>query len=293
MKKLITLALLAASVHLSAETLLTTNNFKITLDDFTHYVDERIPTHQQNSVLSQPGAVKDLLENLYVINALAFEGAQLKDLDEDKIAWQVEHYKNRLLMSAYINSKVQERLLTFDFEKAAKEEYLADRERFRSQEKVNAAHILISTETKSEAEALQLAEALYLRIAKGESFAEIAKEYSDDPTAKTNSGELGDFTRGMMVGPFEEAAFNLKEPGSISKPILTNFGYHIIKLNDHAPSRQLSFEEVKDRIIEGLKESMHRRVNAEIVTAYRTGEVDLGLEVNQDAFNALELKYLK
>ena len=59
----------------------------------------------------------------------------------------------------------------------------------------------------------------------------MAKKYSDDPASGANGGSLGEFTKGIMVSAFEKALENLK-PGQISKPVLTQFGYHIIKLNN-------------------------------------------------------------
>src|SRR5690606_4435594 len=64
---------------------------------------------------------------------------------------------------------------------------------------------------------------------------ELAVQYSDDPSAKTNKGDLGYFTSLQMVQPFEEAAYTL-QPGQVSEPVLTNFGYHIIKVQDRQPN---------------------------------------------------------
>jgi len=88
--------------------------------------------------------------------------------------------------------------------------------------KVNAAHILVKGEDK--------AKELLERINKGESFAELAKEFSDCPSGK-RGGELGWFGRGQMVREFELAAFD-GEKGSVVGPIKTQFGWHLIKVLD-------------------------------------------------------------
>lgn len=87
-------------------------------------------------------------------------------------------------------------------------------------DKIKCSHILV----KKQSEALAIVE----RLKKGESFANLAKELSIDKGSAKRGGELGYFGRGMMVKPFEEAAFKL-EKGQISDPIKTEFGYHIIK----------------------------------------------------------------
>jgi len=99
---------------------------------------------------------------------------------------------------------------------------------------VRASHILIKPDSPaktSEAAAKELAEDLLERIKKGEDFAKLAAEYSDDPGSKIKGGDLGFFSTGMMVKEFEDAAFALK-PGEVSELVKTQFGYHIIKLVD-------------------------------------------------------------
>ncbi len=87
---------------------------------------------------------------------------------------------------------------------------------------VHAAHILVKSEKKAK-EVLE-------RISKGESFAEMARKYSDCPSAK-NKGDLGWFGKGRMVPEFERAAFD-GEKGKVVGPVKTDFGYHLIKILD-------------------------------------------------------------
>lgn len=108
----------------------------------------------------------------------------------------------------------------------------------KNKEQVNASHILISTKDKSgnpmteekKAEAKKKADEIYNKAKSGEDFAKLAKEYSQDSSNAQKGGELGDFGKGVMVAEFEKAVFSMKE-GEISKPVETQFGYHIIKLN--------------------------------------------------------------
>ncbi|OLB90871.1 MAG: peptidylprolyl isomerase [Thaumarchaeota archaeon 13_1_40CM_38_12] len=88
--------------------------------------------------------------------------------------------------------------------------------------KIHCAHILV--------EKLSVAQELRAKIAKGESFANLAKEYSID-VSKKRSGDLGFFGRGVMVPEFEKAAFALQK-GQVSDVVKTQFGYHIIKRLD-------------------------------------------------------------
>lgn len=86
--------------------------------------------------------------------------------------------------------------------------------------KVKCSHILV----KKQSEALEILE----RIKKGEKFGKLAKELSIDSASAKRDGNLGYFTKGMMVKPFEDSAFKL-QIGQVSEPVKTEFGYHIIK----------------------------------------------------------------
>jgi peptidyl-prolyl cis-trans isomerase C len=75
-------------------------------------------------------------------------------------------------------------------------------------------------------------------------------EYSEDPSKTVNSGRFPRVNREEMVKPFEEAAFALRVPGEISEPVETNYGYHIIRLNQYFPSEVQPFEAIKEQAIE-------------------------------------------
>ncbi len=79
----------------------------------------------------------------------------------------------------------------------------------------------------------------------GVPFENLVAEYSDDPSAANNKGDLGFFTAGRMVKPFEEAAFALREAGDVSETVQTQFGYHVIRLVGKQGERMRSFDEVK------------------------------------------------
>ncbi|MBW1659786.1 MAG: SurA N-terminal domain-containing protein [Deltaproteobacteria bacterium] len=140
-------------------------------------------------------------------------------------------------------------------EEEVKKYYETFQEAYRVPERIRARHILFKVSPnakKEEVEKVKSEAEKVLKLAKsGEDFAKLAEKYSQGPTAK-KGGDLGYFTRGMMVKPFEEAAFALKK-GEISGLVRTSFGFHIIKLEDKQPAHVKPFEEVKKEIETKLK----------------------------------------
>lgn len=146
--------------------------------------------------------------------------------------------------------------------------YTDNKKQFDGQpERVHASHILIlipdpASDDIVAAKKKEAMAALARVTDKGEDFAAVAKEVSQDPSAKENGGDLGPFPKGSMVKEFDEAAFAMK-PGEITKePIRTKFGWHLIKVHDRKPAGTMPLDEVKDQI----KRSLEGRKRQEAIT---------------------------
>jgi peptidyl-prolyl cis-trans isomerase C len=133
--------------------------------------------------------------------------------------------------------------------------YEKNKEKYVEDEQVRARHILVKvaqgTAQGDEEKLKKRADNALKRAKKGEDFAKLAEEFSED-TSKTNGGDLGFFPRGHMVAEFEEAAFTIK-PGQISDLVRTQFGYHIIKVEERKPAKALSFEEAHPQVEEDVR----------------------------------------
>jgi peptidyl-prolyl cis-trans isomerase C len=151
---------------------------------------------------------------------------------------RMKYYRMRALRDAYFENKVRDDVS----EPQAKALYDEREKSIPAQQEVRARHILVKT--KEEAEKISK------EVTGGADFAESAKKYSQDAGGE-GGGDLGYFTRGQMVKPFEDAAFGL-EKGKISAPVQSEFGWHIIKLEDKRDRLPPAFEEVKDQITASL-----------------------------------------
>jgi peptidyl-prolyl cis-trans isomerase C len=147
-------------------------------------------------------------------------------------------------------------------EKDARQYYDENGEMFRQPETVKARHILIKLTKDADEETTKKAEALIEEITEkqkgGESFEDLAKQYSEGPSAP-QGGDLGYFPRGMMVKEFDDAVFSMK-PGEVSGVVRTQFGLHLIKLEEVREAGIMDFEQVKERVIESLKMIQRRKV---------------------------------
>ncbi|MFW6011162.1 MAG: peptidylprolyl isomerase [Desulfosalsimonas sp.] len=130
--------------------------------------------------------------------------------------------------------------------------YEDNKKQFEVPERVRASHILIRADDENKAQAREKIREVKQKLEDGEDFSELAREYSDDPSGESG-GDLGYFSRGQMVKNFEEAAFEL-EPGEVSDIVETQFGYHLIKLEDKEGKGVKPLAEARDSIRENLEQ---------------------------------------
>ncbi|MEK3799050.1 peptidylprolyl isomerase [Peribacillus sp. FSL H8-0477] len=145
-----------------------------------------------------------------------------------------------------------------------------NKDSFAQEEQVKASHILV----ESKVEAKDIAK----KLAAGEKFADLAKEYSTDTASVENGGELGFFGKGEMAEEFEKVAFSL-DKGKISDPVKTSYGYHIIKVTDKKAAKKANLKDSKTEITATLK-------NEKLQTEYTTWLTEK--QKDYDIYNSLE-----
>jgi len=200
-----------------------------TVDGKPYYTDEFVRVYKKNLDLVKDDSQKDLDNylNLFIGYKLKVNKANKLGLQNNKkyIA-ELKSYRAQLAKNYLTDSKVTKELV--------------DEAYARVQKEINASHILINVEENAlpadTLKAYNKIADLKKRALAGEDFGKLAQEFSSDPSAKENKGNLGYFSVFRMVYPFESAAFETPK-GQISKIARTRFGYHIIKVNDIRDNR--------------------------------------------------------
>ena len=218
--------------------LATVNGKEITGVDYNLFLDSLNPQIKQ--YFAGEDMNKEIINEL-IYQALLYENAIAKGMDKDEEFLQVVEKTKESMLKNYALGKL---LATVDVtEDEVKKFYEENKEAFKEKESANASHILVSEEDK--------AREIYEKVKDGEDFETLAKKNSTCPS-KEKGGDLGTFTRGQMVKEFEDAVFE-NEVGTVTEPVKTQFGYHIIKINEKNEGRDLEFDEVKDKIFSQLK----------------------------------------
>ncbi len=198
----------------------------VTAGDFLYVYDKNNTDSSQLSSAAREKAIRDYLK-LYVNFRLKVQAAKDANMDKrESFQQEFNKYQQQLAKPYMVENQVTEQLIQEAYQ--------------RLQQEVSAAHILITVDQNATPAdtlaAWQRTDSLRQLALNGASFAMLAEQASDDPSAASNGGDLGYFSALQMVYPFETAAY-ATEPGSISEPVRTDFGYHIIKVKDKRPAQ--------------------------------------------------------
>ena len=227
--------------------------FTITSKDVEADALSRMPPEMQALVLGRPQTVAQIASNLYIRRAWASQ-AEAEGLDKDpQVVAMLRIARDKVLADAMVGH-IERKSVPADAAvlDAAQAIYKAKPERFKLDEQVHVRHILIAGTTP---EARAQAEKLLADLKGGADFAALAKAHSADKGNAEKGGDLGFFGKGRMVAAFEEAAFALQNKGDLSGVVPTQFGFHLIQLQDRRPARMQTFDEVKDALLAEVRQS--------------------------------------
>lgn len=232
---------------LPQNTVVTVNGMAITYDDISMVENElmglvgQLPERQRFETL-----VSFMVERLLAANAARAAGLE----NSAEVEKQISFLKQKALQDVYVGQLLMERVNEASVT-AYYQENIVDGPK---QEEVRARHILVDSREE--------AEAVIAAVKNGGDFIELAKKRSKGPSG-AGGGDLGYFDRDAMVAPFSEAAFKLKK-GKISAPVKTQFGWHVIKLEDRRTKSTPALDDVRDQIYQILISEARRGIYEEM-----------------------------
>ena len=185
-----------------------------------------------------------ILQRMIATKLVSAKGYADKLQNSAEVKEQLKDAEAQLVAEAYVHRSVQPKIT----EAKIKERYDELAAKFKPQDEVRARHILVKTEDE--------AKDIIKQLKDGADFAKLAEEKSTDKGSAKQGGDLGYFAQGAMVKPFADAAFDMKAGDVSSKPVKTEFGYHIIKVEDKRKSAPPPLTEVRGQIENQLGQEM-------------------------------------
>jgi peptidyl-prolyl cis-trans isomerase D len=251
-------------------------------EGFSEYVEWKYGTERNFMADQRMGMLAGKMARVLRGNVRVSEGeardALRRRLEEVRIAF-VALDASRPVEGVEISDEQVAEFLA-EREEEARNLYHQRSEVYDAPEQVRARHILLTLASDAgDAEVAEVearARGVLERLRAGEDFAAIAAEISEDPRSKDNGGDLGLFRRGEMVKPFEDAAFSL-EPGTLSDLVRSDFGIHIIRVEEHTQASHVPFEEVRETlahevIAQEAVAELNRELAEKLAAAVRSGQ---------------------
>ncbi|SCM78513.1 PpiC-type peptidyl-prolyl cis-trans isomerase [uncultured Pleomorphomonas sp.] len=203
----------------------------------------QVPEAQRRSM------VVDALVDMHVMADAALAAGTA---DSPKYKARMAFLEAQALRNTYVEDQLQGKISDDDI----KARYEKDIAGYVPPEEVHARHILVKTEDE--------ANAILKQLADGGNFEAIAKEKSEDPGSKGNGGDLGFFAKGQMVPEFEAEAFALKPGETSAKPIKTQFGYHIVKVEERRAQPVPTLDQVREQVIQMVERDKYQETLAKM-----------------------------
>ena len=281
----------AAPVALTDDTVLIRNSrAAITKADYDSEL-LRMPADMRPGFGTDPNRVSAMVNSLRTTKTLAAE-ARTQGLDKERdVQRRIASEIDRLLAALLIERFDVEAGREFDArsgtEQVARERYLVNKSKYQVPEQASATHILFDVPKHASDEAKKLAQDARARIVAGADMNALAREISEDPSAKRNDGRLDWFVRERMDPAFSQAVFALKAVGDVSEPVQTRFGWHVVRLDGRRGGGTRPYDEVKPEVVAELRKAYVEERRAARIAQLRD---DPKTEINNAAIERLYLR---
>ncbi|MCM5556409.1 peptidylprolyl isomerase [Pleomorphomonas sp. JP5] len=193
-----------------------------------------------------------LINALVDMHVMADAALAAGTADSPKYKARMAFLEAQALRNTYVEDELQAKITDDEI----KARYEKDTAGYVGPEEVHARHILVKTEEE--------ANAILKQLADGGDFEAIAKEKSEDPGSKPTGGDLGFFTKGQMVPEFEAEAFALKPGETSTKPVKTQFGYHILKVEERRTQPVPTLDQVREQVVQVVQRDKYQETLAKM-----------------------------
>lgn len=247
-------------------------------DQDVNLMFKQLPLEQKNRYLANKDKAKqDFVEDLAEKQLFVLAARESKMPEKPETQATLEMAENSVLYSAYYRSEILDKVVP---ENEIRAFYDANKDRFFHPEQVHVRHILVTPrggakinnttgdDAKTEAEAKKKIEKLIADLKAGAKFDDLARQYSEDPSA-AQGGVMDWLSPGRTIKAFEEAAFSIPSPGQIAGPVKSEYGYHLIQLLEKRERIFFNYEDVRDEIqtqLSGQKGEQVQKAYEKLVT---------------------------
>ena len=290
MKNIIVLLLVCFAIPAAADPLVRDGEFTLSKAEVEYALAASPPQIRESAMVDEASRYEFISTLLVSKRVLAMlEALQVED---DPVTFHEFLFRRLEVAREFDRQLFQNQLVLPDFEALALERYKISKNEIAPVPEVReSSHILLlCTEDcvgEKETETVASLQALTERILEGESFSDLAVEYSQDPGSKSRGGRLSNgIARNAenVDQSFRDALFELKEVGDISDVVRSRFGFHILKLESVTPSRERSFDEVKPALVAEIEKRFRQDAYRDYLLALAPSD---GLEIDFDAFDEL------
>lgn len=257
----------------------------LNIELINHYIKEK--------KLNETEEYKEILQS---VND-RYKSIDIRKEFTEKLGYENEEFKKILIdfdIKKEFYKKLQYQLTNenpdTDIEELAYERYLVKKKKFKTPERRDISHIYLSfrNEDKSKKEVYEQAQEILKSAIDSKShdvFESLAVQYSEDPSAKSNKGNLGEFNKKQLDKDLAPYVFKEKETGVIQRLLESPQGYFIIKINEIHPSKQIPFEQAKADLMSGIKTQTGQRKFQNILSELSKNKLDLNLPLIEKVMN--------
>ncbi len=269
---------LGSSWLMASDVLATVNGHKITKKEVNLILQQSLPNQPITYDMLDPKTKKKVLDGVIETEVLSQAAKKAGVEKSPDYQQKLEEIKKKLMINEWAKQEFNKIVVS---ESEAKAYYKKNSQKFMMPERVHARHILVKDEKKAQEIIDQL------KGLKGDAlkkkFIELAKKESTGPTG-VKGGDLGYFTKEQMVLPFSKVAFSLKKGDISLKPVKTQFGWHIIYVEDKKPEQIIPFKDIKSRVVGMLKqERFVKKMKQQTELLKKNANIKIeGLEANKD-----------